>query len=340
MNNDEKVSLEEMLSELNARDNGDYYTVTCPVCGKHEAFVYKDSFKKGRFLVHCNRMNKCGEKTDLSSRINFELNEPGHAIHVDSSEISEQKWQKAREEVGKNVTEEGRIFLEKVVKNSNLLIDYTFDIRGIHNATLKKYNVAWLKNGWKELLQRRVDSFGEKLFYEDRDIIIPIFDIDGSLCRVLLRSKDKKVEPKEIQLRLCNKKAECFNIAAINSGAKFIFLNEGAYDALSVMDAVPTVQAVGLPGVRKWNRFLTLLDKMDPSKYKNKIFVLAFDGDEAGQIEIKRALPEFKKRGLKTRVFDMTKYSAYKDCNEFYQANSLEFTKAIRSICTNRKVGK
>ena len=49
------------LSDLHPEDKGDYFLVDCPVCGNHEAYVYKDNPR----VIVCNRQNKCGTRTDV-----------------------------------------------------------------------------------------------------------------------------------------------------------------------------------------------------------------------------------------------------------------------------------
>ena len=36
------------LEDLNPTDGGAYFLITCPSCGRHEAFVYKDDIEKAK----------------------------------------------------------------------------------------------------------------------------------------------------------------------------------------------------------------------------------------------------------------------------------------------------
>ena len=49
------------LEALKPQDKGDHYLLTCPACGKREAFIYK----AGRPLIICNRRDKCGYNSSL-----------------------------------------------------------------------------------------------------------------------------------------------------------------------------------------------------------------------------------------------------------------------------------
>ena len=49
-----------LLAELRPEISGDHYILTCPSCGKREAFLYLNSH-----LIICNRQNNCGYKKSL-----------------------------------------------------------------------------------------------------------------------------------------------------------------------------------------------------------------------------------------------------------------------------------
>lgn len=48
------------LADLAPQDKGAYYLLTCPACGKREAFVYKDGTR-----ITCNRRENCGLSQSL-----------------------------------------------------------------------------------------------------------------------------------------------------------------------------------------------------------------------------------------------------------------------------------
>jgi len=49
------------LEALSPQDKGGYYLLTCPKCGKREAYVYK----AGKPFIFCNRRDKCGLNQSL-----------------------------------------------------------------------------------------------------------------------------------------------------------------------------------------------------------------------------------------------------------------------------------
>lgn len=50
-----RLDIELALRDLHPQDRGDYYMLTCPMCGRREAYIYK-----GSTHFRCNRANKCG----------------------------------------------------------------------------------------------------------------------------------------------------------------------------------------------------------------------------------------------------------------------------------------
>ena len=49
-----------LLAELGPRLRGQVYELTCPQCGKREAYLYHDGTQ-----ITCNRRNKCGYESSL-----------------------------------------------------------------------------------------------------------------------------------------------------------------------------------------------------------------------------------------------------------------------------------
>jgi len=53
------------FAKLMPEDKGDYYLVTCPECGKHEAYMYKNNNN-----IICNRQDKCCYRGNLRDLLN------------------------------------------------------------------------------------------------------------------------------------------------------------------------------------------------------------------------------------------------------------------------------
>ena len=57
------LDIESLLSELNPKNKTTYYSLTCPVCGKKEAYIPKKTILKP--YIVCNRANKCAYKSSI-----------------------------------------------------------------------------------------------------------------------------------------------------------------------------------------------------------------------------------------------------------------------------------
>ena len=321
------MNIKEYLTNANAIDCGEYYILTCPKCHHREAYMYKDDIgKKKQIPIRCNRLNNCGEKTLLDTA-NIDIEE--------NLELTEEERRKEySRERARVVTPDGAKYLSSIMKSGSMLQGFDFDYRGISNKVLKKYNIVYLKEGWIFWLKRRDEKlFGKMYFspkYENRDILIPLYSINGELDRILLRSKDKQVEPKEIQCRINKNGEEVFNIQALKSSAKNIFVCEGAFDALSIIEATGDngeITAVGLPGVGKWKKFLEVCKKTEEVKDKNIIF--CFDNDDAGKKYQSEAVEAFQKNNLNTFSYEI--YS-YNDCNDFLVNEKAKFGFALKKF--------
>ncbi len=65
-----------LIDTLDPKDHGAYWELTCPQCGKHEAYLYKNSS-----AIICNRKNHCGYTESLLDHlVNQEKISPIEAI--------------------------------------------------------------------------------------------------------------------------------------------------------------------------------------------------------------------------------------------------------------------
>ncbi|HSA34668.1 MAG TPA: toprim domain-containing protein [bacterium] len=56
----QRLNRAALLAELSPELSGDHYILTCPSCGKREAFLYLNSH-----IIICNRQNNCGYRASL-----------------------------------------------------------------------------------------------------------------------------------------------------------------------------------------------------------------------------------------------------------------------------------
>ncbi len=328
MKGETTMEINDVLKELDASLRGNYYLLRCPECGKKEAFLYLDDIKKFqknstyKIPIRCNRMNKCGKITYLNDIINVP--------------IQIQKMPKEKSPV--QISEEGINFIRSFVHYSVETIhceykDFDFDIRGISNKTLKENGVFYYSKGFEQIvnsdeLKRSFSKKYRNKSYKGRNIFIPIFDIDGKLVRILLRST-KNVEKKEIGLMLIQGSTEVWNLKDIlDSKKKTVVITEGVYDALSFREVNKKLGIVSLPGVRKYRQIISIVkDNIDICK--DKTFVIATDNDEAGQKAKEKLIEEFEKMEINYKTFDL---GIHKDANEFLQENRIGFSLKAKKL--------
>ena len=94
------LNIEDLLSELNPKNKGKYFTLTCPNCGKKEAFItIKPTLKP---IIICNRKNKCAYVSSLWNYLKFSRNLSKKEVlellaqysNVDLSEFNQNKTYK------------------------------------------------------------------------------------------------------------------------------------------------------------------------------------------------------------------------------------------------------
>lgn len=317
-------SSDPSLDAYDPVDAGNYYTIRCPECGRHSAYIYKDDIAKpgiAGIRWRCNRMNNCGRSGFLK------LDGPVPPQLLKPSPEAEK---------GSGLSPECLARLKGLYDLNDLVKGYDFDMRGISNEILKANKVIYWPPGFQSFVKTSGGLSDIKRYsrtvYHDRDMIFPIIDRNGQIVRLLLRST-KPQKKKEIQLKVSpGRCTEIWNMKDLTDPAiKVVFLCEGCFDALSVKQAaakldMPYVGAVGIPGCKKIRKAAREIAKIPEAKGKR--FVLAFDNDQGGREFGDLGLAEFKQLGLP--VFRMT-FQVFKDLNEFLEKKEDWFYARIRS---------
>lgn len=338
------------FKSLNPTNSGQYYMIDCPVCGHHEAYVYKDEVIKAQKTgkpvhYHCNRQSKCGASGLLS---------------LDSGSIAkfEVKIDKST-----GISEAGLKRLQSLYDINYLVKGFDFELRGISNDILKENKVMYFPWGFQTYLYeadagQSDEKYFKKSIYKDRDLMFPITDKNGKLQRILLRKtgkplkrnikvngtirtiyipvkkhKNSKKERKEVQVRLIpDPVTEIFNLKDVyRPETRFVFLCEGAFDALSIKEACKyinmpeAVASLGIPGTKKTAKSIAELSHI--SGIKQKRVILAFDNDEAGKEAIESGINECKKHNIPVSVFNPAPFN---DLNEWLQKDKDGFVKAFK----------
>lgn len=322
------MDLKELLNQLNATLLGDYYILTCPVCGRKEAYLYVDDiikFKKDnthKIPIRCNRLNKCGQTSYLN----------------DMAELKISNLPKQHPTI--QIKDEGIQLIQKLVNYYCFILhgnssDFNFSIRGISNSTLKKNNIMYVKAGFESIINTSYTSplFSNKYrnkHYKNRDIFIPIFNYNNECERILLRSKNPEPtqEKKEIQLLLKQGGIEIWNIRDLIAENKYVFITEGVYDGLSFKEINSSFGVISLPGVRKYKKLINEI-KNNWETCRKKIFIIATDNDDAGKKYANKLKESLDKLNIKCLFFDLGRY---KDANDYLRQNKLGFMLAIKKI--------
>lgn len=331
------MNVNEILQQLNARKMGSYFSCTCPKCGHHEAFVYISDINahledsKKRIPIRCNRMEKCGQVTYMDE------------LGLDDSQQSVTPVAPIQSESRVEMTDDAIRALDcffampPMVDHRRPVSSY----RGLSDETLKHYGVVFGSGACRTFVDMITSTenakaafYGKKYTtrnYQERDVFLPIYDEDGKLSRILLRTSDKSVkqDKKEIQVIIREGKPEIWNLHdLLDESKQTVFITEGAYDAMSIAQALDddSVGVVSLPGVRKYRQVLRMVESHP--EIASKTFVLAFDNDVAGNKVVAKAMKAFKSKGLDVRRY----LPEAKDCNDALQQDAEAFRDSLEAF--------
>lgn len=318
------MEVNQILSELCVKEYQDYYKCKCPKCGETSAYFYKDNLKlieskeQSKLIIHCNRLNKCGKTTVIDVECESEIKIP--KLNKDVLEISDK---------GKEILN-WMAFME--APDSNTWPGFDFDYRGIKNQLLKEARIVYLREGLLQFMKAKKSMFSKRFFetgyaYENRDLLIPIFNEDGTqVDRYLLRDKSQKSKPKELQLRLNQNGNEIWNLHDLKNGKKIYFVTEGVWDGLSILQADPDVGVVSLPGVKKCMKLIEYLKKHS-ELWKDLSFVVCFDLDKAGEQYSIKFLQQLKILGITSARLNLR---GAKDANELLETSPFTLIEEVR----------
>lgn len=343
-------TLEDAFENLQVQKKGQYYLCRCPHCGQMEAFFYLTSIEN--FIIKCNRLTHCGKSTKVSIDDKKESSEKSLIKFED-------KYDSKKDiDISAKGLKTLMSFLDASHKD-----DLPLTYRGISQKTLENYIIFYPK-GVKHLFGKPKDKmFGKKYFrklFDDRDIIIPIRNKEGVPERCLLRSTKQVKSLKEFQLRLIDKGNEIWNVSDIfHPDKEFIFVCEGVFDALSIMDVLggtlnrDKFGYIALAGVGKHSQITNLLKKNkglweNHPLAKRKTFIICFDLDKAGLTQAYQFWYRLKSMDIPAIVFNYLSYKAplnpltekidgygldgIIDLNDWYQKDSEGFSKAFRDF--------
>lgn len=172
--------------------------------------------------------------------------------------------------------------------------------RGLSLATINRFNIGYVKN-WVHPKANRAPSSPR--------LIIPTSK--GSYLARDTRSELTDEQKKYGKVKVGNVKI--FNCDALYTSRKPVFVVEGEFDAMSVVDVGG--EAVALGSVSNRGMLLSMLEKSRPFQP----IIVALDNDDAGRKASEDIANGLKRLNLPFCVFDIAQ--PYKDANEALNAD-------------------
>jgi len=317
------------LAVLSPQDKGGYYLLTCPACGKREAFIYKN----GTWII-CNRRDKCGfsqslwgyvqssrklsnQKTlrELAGLAGYTLPDldPEAVERLERARAQANAWESSLDYFRAQLWEEKGRAVRDYLKGRGYSEN---EIRGMELGffTSVKDLAAHLKSkGIKEDQAGPVLKALENITKAHK-LVIAYRDPAGRIKGFIVRATDG-TEPKYLYT-LGLKRDAPFNLDRARGHSELIVV-EGYLDALAVRErtGLGNVMALGDTSLSETKLDLAL-------QYGAKTFTLALDNDKAGEDGTERALELLRKRDLKAYV--LTLPDGTKDPDEFIKASGPE----------------
>lgn len=320
--------MKTILDRLEARDKGYYYICRCPECNRIEAYVYKDDIEKyqkdhsKKIPVRCNRKNHCGKTTWL--------------MLDEDIKIPEKK-----SETPRKVSRKGIGMLQYLVEHRKEIYRMPKNWRGISQETMMENRILLYPEGFQSICTNHPDDFATSFqkgkLYKNRDIIVPIEDENGRLCRLLLRGTEAKENEnyrKEVSVLIERNSLEIWNIKdLLDMDLPYVFVTEGIPDGLSIKECDKEAGVISLPGVHKYKHVIRFIKKHP--EIKRKQIIIAFDNDLAGNEASRELRDSLDAMHMKSTEMNM---GGYKDINEYLLADREALTEEIKkSTGKNRR---
>ncbi len=307
------LNIREVLADLNPKDSGSYFTVTCPFCKKREAYIYKH-----KQYIQCNRRNKCGrhislwdyvkEKKQLDNKSTLE--ELARMANITLPKLTPKDigLEKEKEDMAAlyhKLNQYYQYMLRDRPEGQSAL-EYLTKKRTVARAMIQRFELGYALPAWThqyEFLKSR--HFSEELIIQSgiakysrkgrlhdvfrKRVIFPITDLHGRLIGFGGRALGDDTQPKYLnspESVLFKKRDTLYNLhGAIDPirRSETVVLMEGYMDVImacqrGVKNAVATLgTAFGISHANILHR------------YAKNIFV-AYDGDAAGRKAALRVL--------------------------------------------------
>jgi len=315
-----------LVETLNPEDKGAYWVLNCPHCGKHEAFLYKNSS-----VIICNRKNHCGHtESILDHLINQEGLPPIEAIRnilelagVDGTQGIIEDLE--REHQRKTWVRSLEVFFQDCLfSKENQTLSYLRDrgysdedIKGMkvgHVPPLNQVEMFMNQNSYPQNALRELGFYiksGE--VGKIHTLSIPYPDEEGNPYSFTFRATiDQEEYPKYI-VPVGTKKDIPFNLYQAK-GEDEVIVVEGYLDALFLpLKGFSPVVATGSATLS--NAQLEALRRA-----RVLLVLLLLDQDLAGRTGTEKAVMKLREEGLGVLVSGLP--SPYKDPDELLRKES------------------
>lgn len=328
------MTREQARSQINARLLTDYADLKastsgqyiCPICGSgtgaHKTgalHIYKD--KRRAVCFSCPEgegLGKPGQDTLGALRVIWGCSEAEVfarvGIQIDRQESSVRSMP-MRSEQNQAVTAQpirpAQDFSEYYARCRERLrepaaISY-LQARGISLETAEAYNIGY-----------DAEADAACSGHKSRRIILPT-----SPAHYVARAIDSSVQPAYQKMNNKGGKPSIFNLGAIYAGADAVFVVEGHFDALSILEI--GAQAIALCSANNTELLVKALER----KRTESTLILCLDDDAAGKKASERLETDLKRLNISYVIGDVT--NGHKDCNEALCADRTAFTEAVNA---------
>lgn len=293
----EYMGILEEQGEIENRGNG-YYT--CPFCGSGDKKNYTAAFHISGTRFNCF---SCGEHGDIFDLVAYMEDLPddwkkhyNRAVKIMRPYLDgsiEPKKQDAVSVPKETKAEDYTDYLQQC--HANVANTDYFRQRGLSTDTINRFQLGYDEH--KNL------------------VTIPYNpDCKGYVHRVLWDSDNK----------YCKFGNELFNIQALHSDGKYLFITEGQIDSMSFEEI--GLHAIGLGGVNEISKLVQQL-KEYPC---DKTLVLALDNDKAGRRATGKLIEAIADEEINQHyIVNSRLYGKYKDANEYLVADKEGFIKKM-----------
>lgn len=319
-----------MLADLNPKEKGKYLILTCPSCGKREAYIYHTGL-----YIKCNRLNQCGyclslwdyiqQSRQLSNKETLlalaqiaGYNLPNLPVY---SEEKETLW-KAKADV----LETALSFFKDLLwtpSKGNRELSYAKG-RGYSGEEIEAMELGYFPplreleayltaKGYSPETIRSV-GLSTKGLGETHTLAIAYRDSVGRLKGFIVRTILEDVKPKYLFTTGVSKDT-LFNIHEAR-GLKRLVVTEGFFDALiATQRGMKGIVALG-------GASLTSEQVENAKRIGVSSLVLALDNDKAGQDGTERAIELLYRYGMTSYVVELPQ--PYKDPDELICTEGVE----------------